>query len=185
MGVGEEEKERETHIFHFFPNIHKFFIRIETEQQGEKQTGKNARKILRITHSRLFLSLKAPLVPSGAPVVEVMPPALVDSSLNVVAIGVVRQHAEIPHGNQVIVPVHHLQVPKVGGHAEALSGEVAAAHLRAGVGPGGPRVDDLAAELHHGRVVGQPREEEGGPVSDQKPGPELQPPVSVLGVLTQ
>jgi hypothetical protein len=85
--------------------------------------------------------------------------------------------------HQAVVPVHHLQVPEVGGPAEAFPGEVAAAHLRGRVRPRRARVHHLAAELHHARVRRQVAEQQRRPVPHQLARAELQPPVAVVRVL--
>lgn len=122
-------------------------------------------------------------VPPWPSVVEVCPPVAVEASLDVVAPGVVGEELEAGRPDDAVVPVHHLQVPEVGGAVEPLAGEVPAAHLRRRVRPPRPVVDHLAAELHHPRVVRQVGEQPGRPVAHHHARPELQPPVPVLGIL--
>ena len=128
--------------------------------------------------------LRAPDVPAGPAVVEVVAPDGVDAALDVVAVGVVGGDVEAGgERHQAVVPVHDLEVPEVGGPAEALAGEVAAAHLRGRVRPGRARVHHLAAELHHARVRRQVAEQQRRPVPHQLAGAELQPPVAAVRVL--
>jgi len=96
---------------------------------------------------------------------------------------VIGEEFQVGRRDEVVVPVHHLQVPEVGGAVEALSGEVAAAHLGRRVRPRRPGVDDLAAELHHVGVASQVGEEVRRPVSDYEARAQLQPPVPMLWIL--
>lgn len=104
-------------------------------------------------HSVLWTSHVSPR-PS---VVQVVAPDTVDPSAYVIAARVVGQHLEVWRRDQVVVPVDDLQVPEVGSSPETFPCEVAAAHLcrRVGAGRRRPGVNDLAAELHHARVVPQ------------------------------
>jgi hypothetical protein len=122
-------------------------------------------------------------VPPGSSVVEVASPVAVSASLDIVASRMVGEEFQVGRRDEVVVPVHHLQVPEVSGAVEALSGEVAAAHLRRGMRPRRPGVDDLAAELHHVGVASQVAEEVRRPVPDYEARAQLQPPVPVLWVL--
>jgi hypothetical protein len=102
----------------------------------------------------------------------------------VVAGGVLRQRLDgvQRHLRQAVVGVHRLQVPEVAGPAEPLGGEASGAHLGGCVHAAGPGVDDLAAPLDHGGVVGEVREELGGPVAHELVA-VAEPPVAQLGVL--
>jgi len=122
-------------------------------------------------------------VPPWPSVVEVASPVAVRASLDIVASGVISEEFKVGCRDEVVVPVHHLQVPEVGGAVEALSGEVAAAHLCRRVRPRRPGVDDLTAELHHVGVASQVTEEVRRPVPDYEARAQLQPPVPVLWIL--
>jgi hypothetical protein len=119
----------------------------------------------------------------GPSVVEVATPVSVGASLDGVALGVVGEELQAGRRDEVVVPVHHLQVAEVGGPVEALAGKVAAAHLRRRVRRRTADVDHLAAELHHVRVTRQVGEQVRRPVADDQTRAHLQPPVPVLRIL--
>lgn len=146
-----------------------------SKQASEKKTAKSK------TRSKLISGTFH--VPPWASVVKVAPPVAVGPSLDVVAIGVIGEEFQASRGDEVVVPVHHLQVPEVGGAVEALAWEVAAAHLRRRVRPRRPGVDDLAAKLNHVGVARQVGEEVGRPIPDDQAGAQLQPPVPMLRIL--
>lgn len=126
--------------------------------------------------------LDAPDVPPRSTVVEVVPPDGIDPALDVIAGRVISGDMERGERDQAIIPVHDLQVPEVGGAAEAFPGKMAAPHLRGRVGSLGAGVHHLAPELHHAGVRRQVAEEHRRPVTHQLPVPELQPPVAVVRV---
>ena len=139
-----------------------------TEGEGCKKKQQNENKII-----IFFLISGAFHVPPWASVVEVAPPVAVGPSLDVVAARVVGEELQAGRRDEVVVPVHHLEVPEVGGAVEALAWEVAAAHLRRRVRPRRSGVDDLAAELHHVGVPRQVGEEVGRPVPDDQARAQL------------
>lgn len=83
----------------------------------------------------------------------------------------IRHKPEPRRRDEIIVPINNLQVPEIGRPVEPFSGEMAAAHLRGRVRALRPRVDHLAAELHHVGVPSQVREERRRPVADQRARP--------------
>lgn len=97
----------------------------------------------------------------------------------------IRQEMEIRHGQEVIIPIHNLQIPEVGCFSEAVVGEAAATHLGWRVVSPWSCVHYLSSKLYHARVASQMAEQEVRPVPDEQPGPELEPPVPVLWILDE
>lgn len=126
---------------------------------------------------------RAAVVEVGAPAGSRVPGVVVGLP-DVVAGGVLSERLDGVEGHlgEAVVGVDRLEVAEVAGPGEALGGEAAGAHLGGCVDAGGPGVDDLAAPLDHGGVVGEVGEELGGPVSHQLVA-VAEPPVAEPGVL--
>ena len=81
----------------------------------------------------------------------------------------VGREAEIGGGDEVVVPVDHLQIAEVGCTPKPFIREVPTAHLGGGVDTVRPGVHNLPAELHHARLSTQVVEQQGWPVAYQQP----------------
>jgi hypothetical protein len=150
-------------------------------RQAKNLQASKENKIVHVVRSSVS---RAVYISPWSSIVEVAAPVSVGPSLDAVAPGVVGEELQVARRDEVVVPVHHLQVAEVGGTVEALTGEAPAAHLRRRVRPGRPGVDDLAAELHHVGVPRQVGEQVRRPVADDQARAHLQPPVTVLRILS-
>ena len=129
------------------------------------------------------ISLRTSVISSRTSIVEVISPNTVSSSFNVIAVGMISQKVKVWQRNEVVIPINNLQVSEVRCFSEALVGEATASHLRWCVRTEGSRVHYLSSKLDHAGMGSQMAEQERWPVPDEKPRPELEPPMPMLWIL--
>ena len=86
-------------------------------------------------------------------IVKVIPPNIINPSLNVIAIGVIGKNPKIWQGYQVVVPIHNLHVPKIWSFSKPFTCKMSTTHLGRSVRPWLPWIHHFSSKLHHACMI--------------------------------
>lgn len=129
------------------------------------------------------MSSWTPNTPSRTTIVKVSPPNTISPLLYIITVWMISQKMKIWQWEQIIIPIHHLQIPKIGCFSEPFFCKMAAAHLCWCMEPWWSEVHYFSSELYHACMASQVTEQKRRPISHQESPSKFQPPISMLWVL--